>query len=360
MFFDTEDTAFGLAQLNKFLDENKDAETIDVYINSGGGSVTEGFAIYDKLSTLNAIVNTYANGMVGSIATVIFQAGKNKGKRKMYANSEFFVHNPIWIPDAPNAMDAKDLALLQEDLKKAEDKIKNFYADITGKSVDELTPILDRQTTLTAQEAIEFGFADEKVSQEISAFTKYRIAAFLPNHNKNSEMSQDLKNELTGVKKILAQIRKAIFKNAQSVTVDGVTVYYEGETLAEGTVVFLDEAMTELATGVHVIDGKTVTLDENGVVLTITEVAATDELTQANAKIAELQAALDAANGVVAETKTNIEVLAKKVTEFETKLVTGANFKAQGSQHEKDVPQEPKSNGEKLLEYRAAKAAAKK
>jgi uncharacterized coiled-coil protein SlyX len=174
-------------------------------------------------------------------------------------------------------------------------------------------------------------------------------------------MSTELKAELTGFKKILAQITKRLFKNAKAETAEGLTVYYEGDMLSQGTVVYLDEAMTELATGVHTINDLKVTLDENGVVLTLEEVeVVVDELAQANAKIAELQAALDAANTVVAEketvieeTKTNIEILAKKVNEFETKLVTGNNFKASGSQHQQKVaPTAPKGSMANYLEWK--------
>lgn len=358
---------FTLSKLNKQLKAMGNIDELNVYINSGGGYTTEGYAIYDKLMSLPFVVNTIANGMVASIATVIFQAGRNGGKRKLYKNSEPFIHNPNWQPSPFEVYEAKDVEGLHQALLHEESKLMNFYAEITGKSTEDIKPVMDRAASISPQEFIDLGLADEIVPEQIQAYTKYAIAAYYTNHNKNSEMNQELKTELTGVKKILAQIRKAIFKNAMAVTADGVTVHFEGEQLVEGSVVYIDEAMTELAKGVHVIDGKTITLDDNGVVLKIEEIV-NDELTQANAKIAELQAALDAANGVVAEkesviaeTKTNIEVLAKKVNEFETKLVTGANFKAQGSQHERtDAPNEPQTTAEKLRAFRAAKEEAAK
>ena len=359
---------FTLSKLNKQLKAMGNIEELNVYINSGGGYTTEGYAIYDKLMSLPFVVNTIANGMVASIATVIFQAGRNKGKRKLYKNSEPFIHNPNWQPSPFEVYEAKDVEGLHQALLHEETKLMNFYAEITGKSGEEIKPVMDRAASISPQEFIDLGLADEIVQEQIQAYTKYAIAAYYSNNNKNSEMNQEVKAEFTGIQKILAQIKKAIFKNAMAVTSEGVTVYYEGDVLAVGTVVYLDEAMTEVATGVHTVNDLKVTLDDNGVVLTLEEVEVVeDELTQANAKIAELQAALDAANSVVAEketvieeTKTNIEVLAKKVNEFETKLVTGANFKAQGSQHEKtDVPTAPLSNGEKLLAYRAAKAQTK-
>ena len=358
---------FTLSKLNKQLKAIGNIDELNVFINSGGGYTTEGYAIYDKLMSLPFVVNTIANGMVASIATVIFQAGRNGGKRKLYKNSEPFIHNPNWQPSPFEVYEAKDVEGLHQALLHEESKLMNFYAEITGKSTEDIKPVMDRAASISPQEFIDLGLADEIVPEQIQAYTKYAIAAYYTNHNKNSEMNQELKTELTGVKKILAQIRKAIFKNAMAVTADGVTVHFEGEQLVEGSVVYIDEAMTELAKGVHVIDGKTITLDDNGVVLKIEEIV-NDELTQANAKIAELQAALDAANGlvaeketVIAETKTNIEVLAKKVVEFETKLVTGANFKAQGSQHERtDAPNEPQTTAEKLRAFRAAKEEAAK
>ncbi len=63
---------FGLKNLVEFLSANPKATELDVYINSGGGSVNEGFAIYDRLMAFNGVVNTIVNGMCGSIATVIF------------------------------------------------------------------------------------------------------------------------------------------------------------------------------------------------------------------------------------------------------------------------------------------------
>lgn len=354
---------FTLSKLNKQLKAMGNIDELNVYINSGGGYTTEGYAIYDKLMSLPFVVNTIANGMVASIATVIFQAGRNGGKRKLYKNSEPFIHNPNWQPSPFEVYEAKDVEGLHQALLHEESKLMNFYAEITGKTGEEIKPVMDRAASISPQEFIDLGLADEIVPEQIQAYTKYAIAAYYTNHNKNSEMKdQELKTELTGIHKFLAQIKKALFKNATAVTKEGVTVYYEGEMLSAGTVVYLDEAMTEVATGVHIINDLKVTLDENGVVLTLEEVEVVeDELTQANTKIAELQAALDAANGVVAEkesviaeTKTNIEVLAKKVVEFETKLVTGANFKAQGSQHEKTVvvPNEGKSAMEKFKEFK--------
>jgi len=360
-FFD--DASFDLKSLNAFIDENNGIEELNVFINSGGGSVTEGFAIHDRLMALPYTVNTIVNGMCGSIATVIFQAGK-KGKRKMYANSEFFVHNPFWMPDAPNAMEAKDLEALTEDLKRAENKIVNFYSTITGKSTEDLKPILDRQTTLTADEAIELGFADEIMGGEIKAFTKYKIAAYLNTNNKTITMADatEIKAELGLIKTFLATIKSKIFKAAMTETVDGKVIHFDGSTLTEGVAVFEDETMlTPLADGDYVIDVATYTV-VGGIVTSVKEVEVEDaKLKEANATIEDLKAQLAAKDAIVNEketlvneTKEEIVALATKVKSFEAMLVTGGNFKADAGQNNKGKTDEPKLSAMEVVAKKRA------
>lgn len=372
-FFDDASNSFSLNNLNTILDSIGEVDELNVYINSGGGSVTEGFAIYDRLSALPCMVNTIVNGMCGSIATVIYQAGK-KGKRKMYANSEFFVHNPFWQPSAPDPMEAKDLALLQQDLQNAENKIKLFYVGVTGKTVDELTPFLDRQTTMSASEAIEFGFADEIVETNITAFTKYRLVAYINNNNKTTEMdNKEIKAEIGGIKGLLNKISKALFKNAYTETLDGMKIYFEGTMVMKDTPVFEDEAMTiPLKDGDYTLDSMVITV-VGGIVTVVSEVQPgqdNTELAQANAKIAELEAQLAEKTNLVAEketvlneTKEEFLALAKKVEKFEATFVTGQNFQANGGQSNGKV--EPQGNAgksdmEKFYEWKQAQKAKKK
>ncbi len=351
---------FGLYNLVEFLANNKDAKELDVYINSGGGSVNEGFAIYDRLMAFNGTVNTIVNGMCGSIATVIFQAGK-KGKRSMYANSEFFVHNPYWQPSAPEPMEAKDLELLSEDLKKAENKIKNFYSEITGKSVDELTPILDRQTTLSTTEAIAFGFVDEVYTSQIEAFTKYKLVAFL-NPNNKTTMNTEIKDELSGLKAFMAKIAKKLFKNAMRETVDGVAIHYDGDLLQVDTAVFTDEAMaTPLADGTYVLDGDIQITVANGIVTALSEVESKKTIEEElAAKVTELEAKLaEQTQTIEAKEAENVEIVAMfkdltaKVTKFEAMVVTGNKPEVKGEQHNgKEVSTAPMTAMEKFAEMK--------
>jgi ATP-dependent Clp protease protease subunit len=313
---------------------------LDIYINSGGGSVTEGFAIYDKLMTLPYTVNTIVNGMCGSIATVIFQAGK-KGKRRMYKNAEFFVHNPFWMPNYPEAMEAKDLEALAQDLKNAENKIKNFYSEITSKSIEELTPILDRQTTLTANEAIEWGFVDEIVGKEIEAYTRYRLVAYFDKKTINNKMeNQKLETELTGINKILAQIKSRLFKNKTAELQDGTVIYFAEDEVSEGVVLYLDEAMVEKVPDAdHILSDGSIAVTVDGVITEIKSVEDETEVEALKAEVEALKSQLADKDALVAkqetilnETKNNVEVLASKVKAFENMVVTGKNTKVIGTQ----------------------------
>jgi len=370
-FFDSPDSTFSLSDLNKFLDSAGSIDTLDVFINSGGGSVNEGFAIYDKLSSLPFTVNTIVNGMCGSIATVIFQSAKDKGSRKMFANSEFFVHNPIWIPSSPDAMEAKDLALLHEDLLNAQNRIKDFYAGITGKGTEELTPILDRQTTLTAKEAIDMGFADELITTNIQAFTKYRIAAYITDsiNNKTQTMAdaKELKEELAGIKSFFAKITKKLFKNAMVTSKDGVAIYFDGDAIVMGTALFSDEAMANpLKDGEYEVDAVEFTVVGGVVTEVATDVPVDTKTAELEAKIAELEASLAAKETLVAETEsllneTKVELLAfaGKVKSFEALLITGNNFKAEGSQNQGKAPV-ANNNGTPLEKFAEWKSNQKK
>jgi hypothetical protein len=240
-------------------------------------------------------------------------------------------------------------------LKRAENKIVNFYSTITGKSTEDLKPILDRQTTLTASEAIELGFADEIMGGEIKAFTKYKIAAYLSNQNKTINMAEqtEIKAELTGIKSFLAKLTSKLFKAAMTETIDGKVIHFDGSTLTEGTLVFEDETMlTPLADGDYVVDTATYTV----------EVEVEDaKLKEANAQIEDLKAQLAAKEEIVNEketlindTKNEIVALATKVKSFEALLVTGKNFKAEAGQSNNTNQDAPKLSAMEVIAKRRA------
>lgn len=366
------------AMLDAQIDNLGDIDVLDVYINSGGGYTVDGYGIHDRLASLPYTVNTIANGMVASIATVIFQAPKTQnkgGKRMLYKNSEPFIHNPHWQPDEnSNPIESKDARELFDSLVKEEAKLNSFYSSVTSIESDKIQSIMNDAKTLTPQDFIELGFADEIIATNIQAFTKYRLVAYINNNNKQTEMdNKEIKAEIGGIKGLLNKISKALFKNAYTETLDGMKIYFDGTVVTKDTLVFEDEAMTiPLKDGTYTLDSITLTV-AGGIVTAVEEVLAQqtpDALTEANAKIAELEAQLAEKTSLVAEketvlneTKDEFLALAKKVEKFEATFVTGQNFQANGGQSQgKDEPKgnAGKSDMEKFYEWKQAQNAKKK
>jgi len=364
------------AMLDAQIDNLGDIDVLDVYINSGGGYTVDGYGIHDRLASLPYTVNTIANGMVASIATVIFQAPKTQnkgGKRMLYKNSEPFIHNPHWQPDEnSNPIESKDARELFDSLVKEEAKLNSFYSSVTSIESDKIQSIMNDAKTLTPQDFIELGFADEIIETNIQAFTKYRLVAYINNNNKTTEMdNKEIKAEIGGIKGLLNKISKALFKNAYTETLDGMKIYFEGTMVMKDTPVFEDEAMTiPLKDGDYTLDSMVITV-VGGVVTVVSEVQPAQdntELAQANAKIAELEAQLAEKTILVAEketvlneTKEEFLALAKKVEKFEATFVTGQNFQANGGQSQgKEEPTESTETPTQIAARKRAEKDAKK
>lgn len=135
------------------LDALGDIAELRVYINSPGGDVFAGQAIHSMLKRHKAKVIVYIDGLAASIASVIAVAGDEV---VMPANAMMMIHNP-WTRGAGNANQFRKLA---DDLDKIGESIVAAYAGKTGLEHDELVAIMDAETWLTAEEAVEMGFAD--------------------------------------------------------------------------------------------------------------------------------------------------------------------------------------------------------
>lgn len=147
------------------LKEVEDAETINVRINSPGGDVFAGQAIYSMLKRCKSNINVYVDGLAASIASLVAMAGD---KVIMPKNAMMMIHKP-WTFTAGNANDMRETA---ETLDKVEKSILVAYTDKTGLSEDEITALLEAETWLTATEAKEKGFCDEIEETEIKASLK--------------------------------------------------------------------------------------------------------------------------------------------------------------------------------------------
>jgi ATP-dependent Clp protease protease subunit len=207
---------FNLSALKKFLDSlESDVTDIHVAINSGGGSVVEGWAIYDKLKTSGKKITTIGEGMVGSIATIIFMAGE---VRKLHENSRFFIHNPYWQPDSPTPMEADDLISLGESLQMEQKKILNFYSKQTGTPIEQLETLMQKATDLTSEQAVELGFANEIISTSVN-YKPYKLVAYVATENKPKQIKMN-KNEQS-----VSWIKRSFTKLAA--LINGVTLNME-------------------------------------------------------------------------------------------------------------------------------------
>ena len=144
-----------VAQLLFLETENPDAE-ISLYINSPGGSVTAGMAIYDTMNYIKCPVRTVCIGMAASMGAFLLMAGE-KGKRLALPNSEVMIHQP----SGGASGQATDVTIHAEWLLRTKKKMNELMAQMTGQPVEKLSRDVERDYFMTAQEALEYGIIDE-------------------------------------------------------------------------------------------------------------------------------------------------------------------------------------------------------
>ena len=142
--------------------EHKDSKKpILLVINSPGGSVDSGFAIWDQIHMMKAPVVTLVMGLAASMGSVLSLVA-NKGKRYATPNSRIMIHQPL-IPGVIQGQ-ATDLEIHAKEILKTRESLIEIYSEKTGKGAQEIRKALDRDTWLSAKEAKEFGLIDEIVT----------------------------------------------------------------------------------------------------------------------------------------------------------------------------------------------------
>ena len=144
-----------VAQLLFLETDNPDAD-ISLYINSPGGSVTAGMAIYDTMNYIKCPVRTVCVGMAASMGAFLLMAGE-KGKRLALPNSEVMIHQP----SGGASGQATDVIIHAEWLLRTKKKMNALMAQMTGQDVEKLARDVERDYFMTAQEALEYGIIDE-------------------------------------------------------------------------------------------------------------------------------------------------------------------------------------------------------
>jgi len=138
-------------------DPNKD---INLYINSPGGSVTAGMAIYDTMKYIKCDVSTICVGMAASMGAFLL-AGGTKGKRFALPNSEIMIHQPSGGAKGQ----ATDISIVAEQILRIKDKLNKILAENTGQPLERVASDTERDNYMTAEEAREYGIIDEVITQ---------------------------------------------------------------------------------------------------------------------------------------------------------------------------------------------------
>ena len=144
-----------IAQLLFLEMDNPDAD-ISLYINSPGGSVTAGMAIYDTMNYIKCDVRTVCVGMAASMGAFLLMAGA-KGKRLALPNSEVMIHQPLGGASGQ----ATDVQLHAQWLLRTKNKMNQLMSEMTGQPLEKIQQDVERDYFMTAQEALEYGIIDK-------------------------------------------------------------------------------------------------------------------------------------------------------------------------------------------------------
>ena len=139
-----------------YLEAKDSTKDIDIYINSPGGSVTSGLAIYDTMNFIKCDVSTICIGMAASMAAFLLSSGK-KGKRYALPSSEIMIHQPLGGAQGQ----ASDIKIQAEHILALKKKLNSVLAANTGKPIEQIEKDTDRDNYLTAEDALGYGLIDK-------------------------------------------------------------------------------------------------------------------------------------------------------------------------------------------------------
>ncbi|MDE6991474.1 MAG: ATP-dependent Clp protease proteolytic subunit [Lachnospiraceae bacterium] len=158
------DTSASLVVAQMLHLEGEDPEKdIQLYINSPGGSVTAGFAIYDTMQYIRCDVSTICVGLAASFGAFLL-AGGTKGKRIALANAEIMIHQPAIHGNGVQGQ-ATDIKIMSDHMQKSRQRLDRILAENTGRSVEEIALATERDNYMSAQEALEFGLIDKVIAK---------------------------------------------------------------------------------------------------------------------------------------------------------------------------------------------------
>ena len=307
----------------------KDDDTIDMRIFCNGGSVVEGWAIYDRLRQSGKKISCTVEGKAASMATIIMLAAP-KESRRAYENASLLLHNP-WIPcwALEEQVTAKDLENHAEEMRMWQNKMVDAYVERCGCDREEVQALMDKDIFIDTKEAIRLGLISSTVPA-ISASVGKSVSSFINNSKKQNPMAKEQKKEIKAslLDKILAHFGvKSLDEVEQKVyepqsekkddvvamelnTSDGQVLTVERE---EGDPQVGDKASPDGT--FEMPDGKTIVV-EDGV---ITDIKSADD-NEDNDEGGEGGSASSTDNDTVAKLKQQVAALKQQLNETKAQL----------------------------------------
>lgn len=292
------------------VEAQKDAEKFLISIDSPGGYVEDGDEIYNYLKSIQKPIKTFARSVCASMATKLFMVGQ---QRVIHEGCEFMIHNP-W---GNTSGDAGEIENYASELRRMEKKFIDFYSETTGTSKEAIKPLMNKETVLTAQQAVELGFATEIFNNELKA------VAIL---NKSTMADKALtKDEAKSLLDSFGEKLKNLFnpdkpKMIVVQDVNGVEIEFpdvaEGETPVVGATATVDGSPAE---GEYTTPDGVTHVFEGGVLQEIKEPEAEedDEMAKLKEENENLKQQLEAINAKAEESEKEIQNYKREFEEIE-------------------------------------------
>lgn len=157
-----EDSAKSVVEKLLYLEATDPGKDITFYIDTPGGSITSGMAIYDTIKLIKSPVKVVVMGMAASMGSILLSAPK-KGNRYLYPHSRVLIHQPLIT--GRMVAPAVDINIQANEMERLRDELNNILADASGQPLEKIARDTDRDFYLTAKEAIEYGLADHIVEK---------------------------------------------------------------------------------------------------------------------------------------------------------------------------------------------------
>jgi len=148
-----------------FLEAQDPGKDIQLYINSPGGSVTAGFAVYDTMQHIKCDVSTICIGFAASFGSFLL-AGGAKGKRMALPNAEIMIHQPAMHGKGIQGP-ASDIKIMSDYMQRSKQRLNQILAENTGKTIEQIAADTDRDNFMCAAEALEYGLIDKIIERRI-------------------------------------------------------------------------------------------------------------------------------------------------------------------------------------------------